>query len=89
MDVSTLAKRLNWYGTNGYTSAKSILNEEDEKPKVDTSKYKAGQVVNHPKYGKGKIVAIVDNGECGEIMFDNFGKKTLILSIAPLEILGE
>ncbi len=74
---------------NGYTSAKSILNEEEEKQKVDTSKYKAGQVVNHPKYGKGKIVAIVDNGECGEIMFDNFGKKTLILSIAPLEILGE
>lgn len=76
--------------TNGYTSAKSLFAEdEEEKPKVDTSKYKAGQIVNHPKYGKGKIVAIVDEGECGEIVFDNFGKKTLILSIAPLEILGE
>ncbi|MBO5884517.1 MAG: ATP-dependent DNA helicase, partial [Clostridia bacterium] len=69
---------------NGYTRASGI---DDNKPKKDTSKFNAGQTVKHPKFGKGVIHAIVDDGVCAEIIFDDFGKKTLILEIAPLEIL--
>jgi DNA helicase-2/ATP-dependent DNA helicase PcrA len=72
---------------NGYTRATNI--EESPKAKNDTTKYSAGQIVKHPKFGKGQISAIVDNGVCAEIVFDDFGKKTLILEIAPLEILSE
>ncbi len=70
---------------NGYTMANNI-NKED-KPKKDTSVYKKGQMVNHPKFGKGTIIDIVDDGVCADIDFEKFGKKTLILEIAPLEIL--
>ena len=55
--------------------------------KKDTSIYKIGQRVKHPKFGEGEIVDIVDDGVCAEIVFDNVGKKTLILEIAPLEII--
>ncbi len=70
---------------NGYTMATSI--NQEEKPKKDTSIYKKGQVVNHPKFGRGTILDIVDDGVCADIDFEKFGKKTLILEIAPLEIL--
>ncbi len=69
----------------GYTTAMSI--NKEEKPKKDTSIYKKGQIVNHPKFGKGTILDIVDDGVCADIDFEKFGKKTLILEIAPLEIL--
>ena len=47
-----------------------------------------GQSVKHPKFGNGIITAIIDDGVCAEINFDMFGKKTLILEIAPLEIIN-
>ncbi len=62
--------------------------DKNEKEKKDISIYKVGQKVNHPKFGKGEIVDIVDNGVCADIVFENVGKKTLILEIAPLEILS-
>ena len=65
-----------------YVTNNSIIGE-----KKDVSMYKVGQKVSHPKFGIGKIVDIVDDGECVDILFDNFGKKTLILEIAPLEII--
>lgn len=68
---------------NGYIQA----NKVEEKEKKDTSLYKAGQKIKHPKFGYGVIQAIVDDGECADILFDSFGKKTLILEIAPLEII--
>ena len=71
---------------NGYTVANSIQNEP--RNKKDTSIYKVGQLVKHPKFGQGVIMAIIDDGVCAEINFDAFGKKTLILEIAPLEIIN-
>lgn len=69
------------------TKLLSDENEQDEKLK-DTKEYAVGQVVSHPKFGTGTIKAIVDDGVCGEIEFEGFGKKTLILSIAPLKIIN-
>lgn len=65
----------------------SILNRfEEEKDKIDTSKYKCGQKVVHPKFGKGKIVEISDDGLVGDINFEGVGIKSLMLEIAPLTI---
>ncbi len=73
----------------GYTKAQTITNQDNSNLRHPKTDYKAGQEVIHPKFGHGKIMAIVDNGDCGEIIFDKYGKKTLILEIAPLEIIGE
>ena len=68
----------------------SILTRFEEKnDKIDTSKYKCGQIVSHPKFGKGKIESITDDRLVGDIIFESVGKKSLMLEIAPLTILGE
>ena len=68
----------------------SILTRFEEKnDKIDTSKYKCGQIVAHPKFGKGKIESITDDRLVGDIIFESVGKKSLMLEIAPLTILGE
>ncbi len=68
---------------------KSFFKSEDKKEEntIDVSKYKVGQNVIHPKYGKGKIVEITPDGLVGDIIFDSFGKKSLMLELAPLEII--
>lgn len=64
-----------------------ILKKREEKPKKDVSIYKVGQRVRHPRYEEGEIVYISDDGLVGDIVFDNFGKKSLMLELAPLEII--
>lgn len=68
----------------------SILNntKKEEKPKNDVSIYKVGQKVKHPKFGNGNLVEISDDGLVGDIIFEGFGKKSLMLELAPLEIIG-
>ena len=43
----------------------------------------------HPKYTLGQIVAISPDGLVGDIIFDGFGKKSLMLELAPLEIIED
>ncbi|MBQ3495006.1 MAG: UvrD-helicase domain-containing protein [Clostridia bacterium] len=69
------------------TSASTRFDDEPEQETNANNKYKIGQKVNHPKFGFGEIVDIVDNGQCADIVFEAFGKKTLILEIAPLKII--
>lgn len=59
------------------------------KPTVEVGKYKPGQKVEHPKFGKGEIKSISDDGLVGDIAFEGFGIKSLMLEIAPLKILEE
>ncbi len=71
----------------------SVLNlfkkreEEEEKPKKDTSIYFVGQKVSHPRFGDGVIKSITDDRLVADIEFEGFGVKSLMLEIAPLEIL--
>lgn len=55
----------------------------------DTSLLKAGQRVEHPKFGFGEVVMIDTGGneKKAKIMFDTVGEKTLLLSFAKLMIL--
>ena len=70
----------------------AIVNKEqffkkEEKERKDVSIYKVGQKVSHPRFGEGEIVCISDDGLVGDIIFEDFGKKSLMLELAPLEIL--
>ncbi|MBQ8792005.1 MAG: UvrD-helicase domain-containing protein [Clostridia bacterium] len=63
--------------------------KKEEKSEKDISRYKTGQRVEHPKYGEGEIVDITPDGLVGDIVFDDFGKKSLMLNLAPLEIIED
>lgn len=58
-----------------------------DESRIDVSKYKVGQSVEHPRYGIGQIVDISTDGLVGDIVFEDFGKKSLMLDLAPLTIL--
>ncbi len=68
---------------------KSFIKREEKKeePKKDVSIYKVGQKVEHPRFGVGEIVDISDDGLVGDIVFEDFGKKSLMLELAPLNII--
>lgn len=59
----------------------------EEKPRKDTSIYHSGQRVSHPKYGDGVIRSITSDGLVADIDFEGFGVKSLMLELAPLEII--
>ena len=71
-----------------YFDKSTILRKQEEKPKKDVSIYSVGQKVEHPKFGVGEIVAISSDGLVGDIIFESFGKKSLMLELAPLTILN-
>lgn len=77
----------------GFTFNKSTIlggeKSSEIKPTVEIDKYKPGQKVEHPKFGKGEIKSISDDGLVGDIAFEGFGIKSLMLEIAPLKILEE
>lgn len=66
---------------------RSQIFKEQQKPRKDVSVYRVGQKVSHPRFGEGQIVYISDDGLVGDIVFEDFGKKSLMLELAPLEIL--
>ncbi|GHV02676.1 hypothetical protein FACS1894211_14580 [Clostridia bacterium] len=60
-----------------------VMRAADMQPR-DYSAYKAGMTVEHPKFGRGDVVAV--NAGLAEIRFTAAGKKTLSLAFAPLTI---
>lgn len=58
--------------------------DKDEEEAFDSG-YKVGDRVSHTRFGEGKIVNISDDGLVGDIDFDDFGKKSLMLNLASLE----
>lgn len=66
-----------------------VFNFKTEKSKsnIDISKYKVGQKVSHPKFGEGEIESISSDGLVADIIFDGFGRKSLMLELAPLTIM--
>lgn len=83
-------------GFEGFSSPKPIFNKNivlgeekrQESPKQDVSKYKVGMRVSHQKFGEGEIVEISDDGLVGDIVFEDFGRKSLMLELAKLDILN-
>ena len=60
----------------------------DFKPS-NTNSLKEGQLVEHPKFGFGKVQKIETEGlnKKASIQFEHFGEKTLLLSFAKLRII--
>ena len=43
----------------------------------DASKFKVGADVNHPSFGKGKVIGVESNGEIVSVLFDDHGLKKI------------
>ncbi len=56
----------------------------------DTSGLQTGMAVEHPKFGKGKVVAVEGNGpnKKATVFFKTIGNKNLLLRFAKLKILS-
>ena len=54
------------------------------------SKVTVGSIVEHNRFGKGKVLALEGNGanKKAEIQFGTVGKKKLLLQFAKLKIIG-
>lgn len=62
--------------------------EEEEKEPFDSG-LNVGDIVEHRRFGKGKVVDISSDGLVGKIDFDLVGVKELMLNIATLEKLED
>lgn len=62
--------------------------KQEEQSKKDVSIYFIGQNVEHPRYGLGVIMSISEDGLVADIMFEDFGMKSLMLELAPLTIIN-
>ncbi len=62
--------------------------KEDPKEKKDVSVYKVGQRVFYKRFGEGQIINISSDGLVADIMFDDYGKKSLMLETAQIDILS-
>ena len=69
------------------TIAKTHVPSPDFKPS-DTSNLAEGMMVEHPKFGFGKVLETDFDGanKKAKVKFDNFGVKTLLLTFAKLRI---
>lgn len=72
-----------------FNKSKFLTSTKNEAQAKDVSIYSIGQKVKHPKFGEGLIKFISDDGLVGDIDFDGFGVKSLMLDIAPLVILED
>ena len=64
-----------------------FVKQKKKEERKDFSIFKVGQRVEHPRYGEGEIVEISSDGLVGDIIFDDFGRKSLMLDLAPLTII--
>ncbi len=63
--------------------------KEEDIPSIDTSQVKVGTVVEHQRFGKGKVIALEGSGanKKATVSFQEVGNKQLLLRFARLRIL--
>lgn len=68
---------------------KSRILPKKEVAKTVNNKYETGQKIKHSKWGSGVITQIIDSDgdQLVTVLFDNAGLKTLIGSLAPMEVI--
>jgi DNA helicase-2/ATP-dependent DNA helicase PcrA len=56
----------------------------------DTTDLMTGMIVEHPKFGKGKVIAVEGNGsnKKATVFFNGIGNKSLLLRFAKLKIIS-
>lgn len=87
------------YSSSDFSQVKPLFNkseflkqnkkESENKPKKDVSVYKVGQKVFYQRFGNGIIESISPDGLVADIMFEDFGKKSLMLETAQIDILED
>ena len=70
--------------SSGYKATETLRVSSGTKP---TGEYKIGVKVEHPKFGKGMVVAVKQNGAVIDVAFENVGIKALATAIAPIKII--
>lgn len=81
------------FGSVGYSSgyAKTVIQgvKPVENKNVNTSIYKSGTKVKHPKFGVGTVITTRGEGDNlkADVAFPGIGIKTLAVKYAPMEIL--
>ena len=74
---------------SGFSVKNFFKRETIKSEKKDVYVYKIGQKVEHPKFGEGVILDITPDHLVADIEFEGFGKKSLMLELAPLEIIED
>jgi hypothetical protein len=77
------------HSESGYTFNYQQFIKKEDSSRRDYSVYKVGQTVEHTRFGIGQIVSISDDGLVGDINFEDFGVKSLMLDLAPLTIIED
>ena len=67
----------------GYSIYYSYSKKTEDEDNFESG-FKKGDKVEHPRFGIGKIVDISSDGYVGEIDFEDFGRKSLMLNLANL-----
>jgi len=80
----------NFKNVSDIVADKSASEEKTHFDASDTSALQTGMNVEHPKFGKGKVIAVEGNGpnKKATVFFSNIGKKNLLLRFARLKILS-
>lgn len=86
-------KKTNETNTPSRRNLKSISSTNgDSTPfaESDTASLQTGMQVEHPKFGKGKVLTVEGNGpnKKATVFFNGVGQKSLLLRFAKLKILG-
>lgn len=78
-------------GRPGFNKPSTGRFEKVERKLLSKDAALAGAKVVHPKFGQGLIVGVTEETKDTKlsILFDNYGLKSLMLSMAPLELVGE
>ncbi len=86
-DYRTPSRFLKELGIVDKKHTKIISNDFEEAEKGETfdSGFRVGDRVVHLRFGRGVVVNISDDGLVGDIQFDDFGVKSLMLNMAKLE----
>lgn len=66
-----------------------VMKKEEHAEEKDVSKFKIGQKLFHPRFGIGILQTISDDGLVGDINFEDFGVKSLMLNSPKIEIMEE
>lgn len=61
------------------------FDDEGDEEVAFESRFKVGDVVLHSRFGRGTIEAISSDGLVADILFEDFGVKSLMLNLASLE----
>lgn len=77
------------FAAQGRVSMPSTVPDLSKKAAFAPSRFAAGVVVSHPKFGRGQIVSTNGDGEekIAVVRFDTAGEKKMFVAFAPLQIL--